>query len=192
LRWRISGTGNAAQAVVRNPFSCFFCHLLKTVAPWADEVHDVTYGVGSFYQHCPHIRIHAADIKRWPWIVAPATFREVDALTYLRELPTENRQRRVVVVDPPYPTHPAGNSHRYEWLYYPRPWPFAYLTAVLQEARAKARAVVLKYMGDRREEAEFTAVADYVVIWRFVKAYLLVNSGNVVVRNASKIFIFLS
>ncbi|MGB9705499.1 MAG: hypothetical protein ACPL3C_08615 [Pyrobaculum sp.] len=174
-----------------NPFSCFFCHLLKTVAPWADEVHDVTYGVGSFYQHCPNLRVYAADIRRWQWIVTPATFREVDALTYLRELPTENRQRRVVVIDPPYPTHPAGNSRSYEWLYYPKPWQRTYLVAVLKEARSKARAVLLKYMpSDHREEAELTVATDYVVVWRFVKAHIPVN-GNIVVRNASKIFIFL-
>jgi hypothetical protein len=174
-----------------NPFSCFFCHLLKTVAPWADEVHDVTYGVGSFYQHCPHIRIHATDIRSWPWIVTPTEFKQADALTYLRELPTENRQRRVVVIDPPYPTHPASNSRRYEWLYYPQPWQSSYLLAVLKEARAKAKAVVLKYMGNRREESELSAIADYVITWRFVKSRILAN-GNVVVRNASKIFIFLS
>jgi hypothetical protein len=173
-----------------NSFSCFFCHLLKTVAPGA-EIHDVTYGVGSFYQHCS-LRVHAADIKRWPWIVTPAEFREADALTYLRELPAEKRKRRVVVIDPPYPTSPASNSRRFEWLYYPKPWPPTYLSAVLKEARARAGTVVMKYMpADREEEAKLTVAANYVITWRFVKAHVPAN-GNLVVRNASKIFIFLS
>jgi hypothetical protein len=179
-----------------NPFSCFFCHLLQVLAArmaGGVEVHDATYGVGSFYQHCPHIRIHAADIRRWPWIVEPAEFKQVDALTYLRELPEEGRRRRVVVLDPPFPTSPASNAHKYEWLYYPRPWPPAYLSAVLKEARARAGAVLLKYMpADRREEAELVAAADYVVAWRFVKAHVSVSGNNIVVRNASKVFIFLS
>ncbi len=175
----------------KNPFSCFFCHLLEIVAP-ETEIHDITYGVGSFYQHCSHKQIFAADIKRWPWIVKPAEFKQTDALEYLRELSSENRYRRVVIIDPPFSVHPVGNSRHYEYLYYPKPWPFEYLKNVLQEARAKSRIVILKYMGHRKEEAELTAMANYVIIWRFFKSRIFVNKHNLVVRNASKIFIFLT
>ncbi len=179
----------------KNSFSCFFCHLLRVVtslvAPQVDEIHDVTYGVGSFYEHCPSLRIYAADIRKWQWIVTPTEFKQSDALSYLKELPNDGRQQRMIVIDPPYPTQPASNSRSHEWLYYPKPWPRTYLATVLKEARSKARAVLLKYMGERREEAELTAAADYVITWRFVKSHIPANSGNVVVRNASKIFIFL-
>jgi hypothetical protein len=180
---------------VQNPFSCFFCHLLSVLTDGKVmdyEIVDVTYGIGSFYEKCPNLNVVGIDIVKWDWIVEPRQFHKMDALQYLEQLPQDGKERRIVVIDPPYPTHSSGKSKNHDVLYFnARQWTRDYLISVINQAAQKASIVILKYMPvDKETEIELLQRSKYVIYWRFVRRMIAVNVGNKVVRNATQIYIF--
>ncbi len=179
----------------QNPFSCFFCHLLNVLTSGdvaSYEIYDVTYGLGSFYQHCPNLNIIGVDVVKWDWIVEPKRFIKMDALQYLEQLPQDGKERRIIIIDPPYPTRPSSKSKNHEILYFnASQWTRDYLLNVINQARQKASIVILKYMPtDKKTEIELLQMSKHIIYWRFVRRIIAVNKGNKVVRNATQIYIF--
>jgi hypothetical protein len=178
----------------KNPFSCFFCHLLNVLTDsrvMNYEIHDVTYGIGSFYEKCPNLNVIGVDIVKWDWIVEPKHFIKMDALQYLTQLPQDGRERRIVVIDPPYSTHPTSRSKNSEVLYFnAKQWTRKYLLSVINQAIQKASIVILKYMPVEKEmEIELLRLSRYVIHWRFFRKVIAVNEGNKVIRNATQIYL---
>lgn len=171
----------------RNPFSCFFCHLLTILG--AKTILDLTYGVGSFYQACPLLDIIAVDIVRRNWLVEPREFHQADALEFIREF--QNRVD-VVVLDPPYATKKTNRKHNeyYESFYHGR-FPLSKIVQVVKTARTKARYVVLKYMPSLEEEAELLRLSPrYIITWRYIISLVAAAEHNKVIRNATKIYVY--
>lgn len=171
----------------KNPFSCFFCHLLDVLG--AKAILDLTYGVGSFYQACTSLNIIAVDIVRRNWLVEPREFRQADALEFIKEF---QNHVDVVVLDPPYATKKTNRSHNehYEALYYGR-FPLTKIIQVVKTARAKAKHVVLKYMPAIEEEVELLRLSPkHVVTWRYIISLVVATEHNKVIRNATKIYVY--
>lgn len=179
----------------KNSFSCFFCHLLNVLADGHVndyEIIDVTYGLGSFYEKCPNLNVIGVDIAKWNWVVKPREFIQVDALQYLIQLQQDGKERRIVVIDPPYPTHPSSRSRNHEILYFnAKQWTREYLPSVINQAKQKANIVILKYMPtDKTIECELLQMSKYTIYWRFVRNTIPAHSGNKIVRNATQMYIF--
>jgi hypothetical protein len=179
----------------KNPFSCFFCHLLYVLTNGRAmdfEIHDITYGMGSFYQHCPNMNVIGVDIVKWDWVVTPKKFFKMDAFEYLRQLPENGKEKRIIVIDPPYPSYPSSRSENYEVLYFnAKQWTHNYLLNVIDQARQKASIIILKYMPtDKEMEIELLKLSKYVIHWRFIRHSVPAHDGNKIIRNATQIYIF--
>lgn len=177
----------------RNPFSCFFCHLLGVLG--VRRVLDLNYGVGGFYTACPHLDITGVDIRRWGWLVEPRRFIQADMLDALSAInpSTIGGAFDAAVMDPPFATKPSSRieeSNR-EYLYFGNV-PFQKILRAIKVIRERgiANYVVLKYMPTNTdEEIELLRLARYRVLWRFTHRVIAVSSGNKVVRNYTELFI---
>jgi hypothetical protein len=172
----------------RNPFSCFFCHLLGVLN--VRRVLDLNYGVGGFYVACPHLDIVGVDIVRWGWLVEPRRFIQADMLNALS---TISETFDAAVMDPPFATKPSSRiegSGR-EYLYFGNV-PFPKILRAIRMIREGgiANYVILKYMpASVDEEIELLRLARYRVLWRFTHRVIAVSDGNKVVRNYTEVFI---
>ena len=179
---------------VKNSFSCFFCHLLNVLVNNSIndyEIHDVTYGLGSFYEKCPKLNVNGVDIVKWDWLMPPRRFTQGDALQYLTQLPQDGKERRIIVIDPPYPTHPSSKTKNKDILYFnAKQWTRNYLLSVINQAKSKASMTILKYMTtDKDLETELLQMSRHVVYWRFIRYAIPAHDGNKVIRNATQIYI---
>jgi len=171
-----------------NPFSCFFCHLLRVFG--VRKVLDLNYGKGSFYEKCRNeLEIVGVDIVKWDWVVQPTRFIQGDMVDVLN---TINEKFDAVVLDPPYNVKPTSRIiEEREYLYFGNV-PFPKVIKAIRVAKEKgiARYVILKYMPvDYSEEIELLRMAKYRVIWRFVHSNVVRNSENKVIRNYTELFI---
>lgn len=173
------------NACPRNPFSCFFCHLLKVLK--VESVLDLTYGVGSFYENCQQIDITAVDIVQREWIVKPRQFFRMDALQFLRSF---DGKVDAIVLDPPFPTKPSQRIERRNYLYEGY-MPFHEIITIIKLAKTKARYTILKYMPDTQQLIELLKLSPhYVISWRFVASRFATNEHTIFVRNSTKLFIY--
>ena len=167
----------------RNPFSCFFCHLLNILEVKA--VLDLTYGRGLFYEKCPNLDITGVDIVKWDWVVEPRQFYKMDALAFIEGF---NGKADAIVLDPPYPVKPTGR--RNDMLYF-GDMPIHVIERIIKASKAKARYVILKYMPANNEEYVrlLSLNPAYVITWRFIVTHIL-NNSNKIIRNSTKILIY--
>jgi hypothetical protein len=173
----------------RNPFSCFFCHLLNVFN--VRRILDLNYGVGGFYTACPHLDITGADIRKWDWLVEPRRFIQADMEKALGMV--EGEVFDAAVMDPPFATNPSSRIEKSgrEYLYFGNV-PFPKILRVIRAVRERgiARYVILKYMpASVDEEIELLRLARYRVMWRFTHRVIAVSDGNKVVRNYTELFI---
>ncbi len=173
----------------RNPFSCFFCHLLNVFN--VRRILDLNYGVGGFYTACPHLDITGVDIRRWDWLVEPRRFIQADMEEALGMV--EGDFFDAAVMDPPFATKPSSRiegSGR-EYLYFGNvPFPKILRAIRIIRERGIARYVILKYMpASVDEEIELLRLARYRIMWRFTHRVIAVSDGNKVVRNYTELFI---
>ncbi len=178
----------------KNSFSCFFCHMLNVLLNNSIndyEIHDVTYGLGSFYEKCPNLNVIGVDVVKWNWLVKPREFMQMDALRYLTQLREDEKEKRIIVIDPPYLTRPSSKSKNHEILYFnAKQWNYDYLMSVINQAKLKASMVILKYMPtDKRIESELLQMSKYAIHWRFIRYSIPAHNGNKVIRNATQIYI---
>ena len=172
-----------------NPFSCFFCHLLRVFG--VRKVLDLNYGKGSFYEKChKELEIVGVDIVKWDWVVQPTRFIQGDMVDVLN---TINEKFDAVVLDPPYNTKPSSRTieRDREYLYFGNV-PFSKVIKAIRIVKEKgiARYVILKYMPvDNNEEIELLKIARYRITWRFFHTMMVYNSGNKVIRNYTELFI---
>ncbi len=182
------------RGCTKNSFSCFFCHLLNVLTDSRIndyEIHDVTYGIGSFYEKCPNLNVIGVDIVKWDWITQPRKFIRMDALKYLEQLTENGKERRIIVIDPPYPTHPSSKTANHDVLYFnAKQWTRNYLFSVINQARKKASIMVLKYMPtDKDTECELLQMSKHIIYWRFVRHSIPARNENKVIRNATQIYL---
>jgi tRNA1(Val) A37 N6-methylase TrmN6 len=173
----------------RNPFSCFFCHLLNVFN--VRRILDLNYGVGGFYTACPHLDITGVDIRKWDWLVEPRRFIQADMEKALGMV--EGKVFDAAVMDPPFATKPSSRIEESgrEYLYFGNV-PFPKILRVIRAVRERgiARYVILKYMpASVDEEIELLRLARYRIMWRFTHRVIAVSDGNKVVRNYTELFI---
>lgn len=174
------------NACPRNPFSCFFCHLLKVLK--VEKVLDLTYGIGGFYEACSHKDITAVDIIQREWKVKPKQFFRMDALQFLR---TFDGRADAVVLDPPFPTKPSQRVAERHGYLYEGYMPFHEIITIIKLAKTKARYTILKYMPDAQQFIELLKLQPcFVISWRFVASRFATNEHTVFVRNSTKLFIY--
>jgi len=173
----------------RNPFSCFFCHLLNVFN--VRRILDLNYGVGGFYVARPHLDITGVDIRRWDWLVEPRRFIQADMEEALGMV--EGEVFDAAVMDPPFTTKPSSRIEESgrEYLYFGNvPFPKILRAIRMVRERGIARYVILKYMpASVDEEIELLRLARYRVMWRFTHRVIAVSDGNKVVRNYTELFI---
>lgn len=173
----------------RNPFSCFFCHLLGVFN--VRRILDLNYGVGGFYTACPHLDITGVDIRRWGWLVEPRRFIQADMERALGMV--EGEVFDAAVMDPPFATKPSSRIEEggREYLYFGNV-PFPKILRVIRIIREGgiANYIILKYMpASVDEEIELLRLARYRIMWRFTHRVIAVSDGNKVVRNYTELFI---
>ena len=171
-----------------NPFSCFFCHLLRIFG--IRKILDLNYGKGTFYVKCrSELEIVGVDIVKWDWLVKPHRFIQADMIDALN---TINERFDVVVLDPPYNVKPTSRViEEREYLYFGNvSFPKVIKAIKTIKEKGVARYIILKYMPvDNSEEIELLKIARYRVTWRFVYSNVVRNSENKVVRNYTELFI---
>ncbi len=173
----------------KNPFSCFFCHLLHIFG--IVKILDLNFGVGSFYEKCSNnLVITGVDIRKWDWLVKPRSFIQVDMIDALSIV---NEKFDAVVMDPPYNTIPSSKIRESgrDYLYYGHvPFPKVLKAIRIVRERSIANYVILKYIpADVNEEIELLKLARHRIMWRFVRFSIPANDGNKIVHNHSEIFI---
>jgi hypothetical protein len=173
----------------RNPFSCFFCHLLNVFN--VRRILDLNYGVGGFYTACPHLDITGVDIRKWNWLVEPRRFIQADMEEALGMV--EGEVFDAAVMDPPFATKPSSRIEESgrDYLYFGNV-PFPKILRVIRAVRERgiARYVILKYMpASVDEEIGLLRLARYRIMWRFTHRVIAVSDGNKVVRNYTELFI---